>query len=164
MNGDGSQLSTADQRQCGVVIDSPPDRSREIQTQVAAWFTLGGKFEMNYTRKRIFVAACFLAFATNAMAGSAYEGSWNLVFSTQRGACDPTYDFVVNISNGNITHPNLLKFRGHVAKSGAVRASVTVGEKYASGSGRLSGALGQGTWSGRAENARCTGYWTAQRN
>ena len=58
--------------------------------------------------KRIFAAAVFLAFATNAIAGSGYDGSWNLVFSTQRGACDPTYDFVVNISNGIITHPNLL--------------------------------------------------------
>jgi hypothetical protein len=120
--------------------------------------------EMNNIRKRIFAAACFLTFATNATAGSAYDGSWSLVFLTQRGACDPTYDFVVNISNGIITHPNLLKFRGYVAKSGAVRASVTVGEKYASGSGRLSGALGRGTWSGRAGTGRCTGYWTAQRN
>jgi hypothetical protein len=119
---------------------------------------------MKNISKRIFAIVGFLAFATNAIAGSAYDGSWNLVFSTQRGACDPTYDFVVNISNGIITHPNLLKFRGHVAKSGAVRASVTVGEKYASGSGRLSGALGHGTWSGRAGYARCTGYWTAQRN
>jgi hypothetical protein len=84
--------------------------------------------------------------------------------SRKGGACDPSYDFVVNISNGIITHPNLLRFRGYVAKFGAVHASVTVGEKYASGSGRLSGALGQGIWSGRAGNARCTGYWTAQRN
>jgi len=41
-----------------------------------------------------------------------------------------------------------LRFRGYVARSGAVRASVTVQDKYASGSGKLSGASGQGTWSG----------------
>ena len=108
--------------------------------------------------------SCFVALACTAYAGSAYDGSWNLVFVTQRGACDPTYNFTVNISNGVVTHPNLLKFRGHVAKSGAVRASVTVQDKYASGSGRLSGASGRGTWSGYAGNARCRGYWTAQRN
>jgi hypothetical protein len=119
---------------------------------------------MNGISMRIAAIACFLAFATDAMAGSAYDGSWNLVFSTQRGPCDPTYNFVVNITNGIITHPNLLKFRGYVARSGAVRASVTAGEKYASGSGRLSRALGHGTWSGRAGNARCVGYWTARRN
>jgi hypothetical protein len=119
------------------------------------------KLEMKKISKCISAAAVFLAFAPNAIAGSAYDGSWNLVFLTQRGACDPTYDFVVNISNGIITHPNLLKFRGYVAKSGAVRASVTVGEKYASGSGRLSGAVGHGTWSGRVVCG--PGVWDSRR-
>ena len=107
---------------------------------------------------------CFVVLAYSANARSAYDGSWDLVFVTQRGACDPTYNFTVNISNGVVTHPNLVKFRGYVAKSGAVRASVTVQDKYASGSGRLSGVSGRGTWNGHAGNARCSGYWTAQRN
>ena len=68
----------------------------------------------------------FIALTITAQARSAYDGSWDLVFVTQRGACDPTYNFTVNISNGVVTHPNLVKFRGYVAKSGAVRASVTV--------------------------------------
>jgi hypothetical protein len=110
-------------------------------------------------------ATCLLvALASTAYARSAYDGSWSLVFVTQRGACDPTYNFTVNVSNGVVTNPNLVRFRGYVAKSGAVRASVTVQDKYASGSGRLSGAAGRGTWSGYAGNARCSGYWTAQRN
>jgi hypothetical protein len=98
-----------------------------------------------------------------ANARSAYDGSWDLIFVTQRGACDPTYNFTVNISNGVVTEPNLVRFRGYVAKSGAVRASVTVQDKYASGSGSLSSVSGRGTWRGYAGNARCTGYWTAQR-
>ena len=105
-----------------------------------------------------------VALACPAHARSAYDGSWDLVFVTQRGACDPAYNFTVNVSNGVLTHPNLVKFRGYVAKSGAVRASVTVQDKYAAGSGRLSSASGRGTWSGYAANARCSGYWTAQRN
>ena len=108
--------------------------------------------------------SCFVALACSAHARSAYDGSWDLVFVTQRGACDRTYNFTVNVSNGVVTHPNLLKFRGYVAKSGAVRASVAVQDKYASGSGRLSSASGRGTWRGYAGNARCSGYWTAQRN
>ena len=108
--------------------------------------------------------SCFVALACSAHARSAYDGSWDLVFVTQRGACDPTYNFTVNVSNGVVTHPNLLKFRGYVAKSGAVRASVAVQDKYAFGSGRLSSASGRGTWRGYAGNARCSGYWTAQRN
>jgi hypothetical protein len=104
------------------------------------------------------------AMASPAHARTAYDGSWDLVFVTQTGACDPTYNFTVNIFDGVVTHPNLVKFRGYVARSGAVRASVTVPDKYASGSGRLSGAAGRGTWIGHSGNARCAGYWTAHRN
>ena len=113
---------------------------------------------------RAMIASCIIALAPAAQARSIYDGSWDLVFVTQRGACDAAYNFTVNISNGIVTHPNLVRFRGYVAKSGAVRASVTVQDKYASGSGRLSGACGRGTWSGYSGSARCSGTWTAQRN
>lgn len=106
----------------------------------------------------------FVAVAGTAHARSAYDGSWDLNFVTQRGACDAVTNFAVNISDGVVTHPNLVRFRGHVARSGAVHASVTVQDKYAAGSGRLSGASGRGTWSGHSANGRCSGYWTAQRN
>ena len=109
-------------------------------------------------------AACLAAPVSVAHARSAYDGSWDLVFVTQSGACDPAYNFTVNISDGIVTHPNLVRFRGHVAKSGAVRASVTVQDKYASGSGHLSRVSGRGTWRGYSGNARCSGYWTAHRN
>jgi hypothetical protein len=99
-----------------------------------------------------------------AQARSTYDGSWDLLFVTKRGACDPTHSFSVNISNGVVTHPNLVRFRGYVARSGAVRASVTVQERYAAGSGRLVSNSGHGTWSGYSGTARCSGYWTAQRN
>jgi hypothetical protein len=110
------------------------------------------------------VSASLVALTSVARGGAAYDGSWSLAFVTQSGACDPTYNFSVNVTNGVITHPNIVRFRGHVARSGAVRASVTVQDKYASGSGRLSGASGRGTWSGHSGGARCSGYWTAQRN
>ena len=110
------------------------------------------------------IAGCLVALTSAAQARSAYDGSWDLLFVTQRGACDPTYDFSVNITDGVVSHPNLVKFRGHVARSGAVRASVTVQDKYASGSGRLASNSGRGTWSGYSGSARCSGYWTAQRN
>ncbi|WP_245334931.1 hypothetical protein [Bradyrhizobium mercantei] len=109
------------------------------------------------------IAGC-LALPPVAQADSAYDGSWDLVFVTQRGECDPTYNFAVNITNGVVTHPNLVRFSGHVTRSGAVRASVTVHEKYASGSGRLTRNSGRGTWNGHSGAARCSGYWTAQRN
>jgi len=92
-------------------------------------------------------AVCFVAPASVAHARSAYDGSWDLAFVTQTG-----------------THPNLVKFKGYVAKSGSVHASVTVHDKFASGTGRFFGTSGRGKWSGRAGTARCSGYWTAQRD
>jgi hypothetical protein len=109
-------------------------------------------------------AVSLVALTSVAQARSAYDGSWDLLFVTQRGACDPAYNFSVNITDGIITHPNLVRFRGYVARSGAARASVTVHDKYASGSGRLSSNSGRGNWSGYSGGARCSGYWTAQRN
>jgi hypothetical protein len=120
--------------------------------------------KMKTLSRWMIAAACLIASASTAHARSAYDGSWDLVFVTQNGACDPSYNFTVNISDGVVSHPNLVRFKGYVAKSGSVRASVTVQDKFASGTGRLFGALGRGRWSGRAGGARCSGYWTAQRN
>jgi hypothetical protein len=109
-------------------------------------------------------AVCFIACGSVAHARSAYDGSWDLVFVTQRGSCDPSYNFTVNVSDGIVTHPNLVRFKGYVAKSGSVHASVTVQDKFASGTGRLFATSGRGTWTGREGSARCSGSWTAQRN
>jgi hypothetical protein len=109
-------------------------------------------------------AALLFIPASVAHARSAYDGSWDLAFVTQQGTCDPSYNFTVNISDGVVTHPNLVRFKGYVAKSGSVRASVAVQDKFASGTGRLFETSGRGRWNGRTGSARCSGYWTAQRN
>ncbi|WP_244485179.1 hypothetical protein [Bradyrhizobium tropiciagri] len=114
--------------------------------------------------KSAVAATCLMASVPVAQARTAYDGSWDLLFVTQSGACEAAYNFSVNITDGIVTHPNLVRFRGYVTRSGAVRASVTVPDKYASGSGRLSSNSGRGTWRGRSGGARCSGYWTAQRN
>ena len=86
-------------------------------------------------------AVSLLALTSAAQAHSTYDGPWNLLFVTQRGACDPTYNFSVNITDGIVTHPNLVKFRGYVSRSGATRASVTVHDKYAPGRDAFQGCL-----------------------
>jgi hypothetical protein len=109
-------------------------------------------------------AAVFAAGSINpATAQSPYDGPWSLTFVTQQGACDPSYHFDVNISNGIVSHPNLRRFSGRVTAGGSVHASVSVEGKQAAGSGRLTNSSGRGTWSGRAGNERCSGYWTARR-
>ena len=48
---------------------------------------------------------CFIALTSAVQARSAYDGSWDLVFVTQRGACEPSYNFTVNVSDGIVSHP-----------------------------------------------------------
>ncbi|SFN03076.1 hypothetical protein SAMN05216573_107108 [Bradyrhizobium sp. Rc3b] len=91
----------------------------------------------------------------------AFDGVWHLIFETRSGSCDASYNFDVNISNGNISHPNLVRFRGRVSRTGAVRASVTVQDKHAAGAGRLAPTSGTGSWSGYSGAARCSGVWKA---
>jgi hypothetical protein len=118
---------------------------------------------MNTAVAGIALLACSLGLTGEAAAKTRYDGAWNLQFVTQRGACDATYNFSVDITNGIVTHPNLVKFHGRVAPSGAVTASVSVVDKVASGSGKLSNLSGRGHWSGRAGQSTCAGYWTAQK-
>ena len=109
-----------------------------------------------------------LAMATpafnSAAAHTAYDGSWALTIMTKRGACDPTYNFQVQIANGIVSHPNLVKLRGRVSSGGGVRVSVAAGDKFAAGSGSLTRTSGRGHWSGHSGADRCSGSWTAQRN
>jgi hypothetical protein len=98
-----------------------------------------------------------------AAAHTAYDGRWSLSIVTQRGACD-TYNFPVQIENGRVTFPGLVKASGRVAAGGVVRVTVAAGDKSASGSGKLTLGSGSGRWSGHSGEARCSGTWTAQRS
>jgi hypothetical protein len=115
-----------------------------------------------YRRAILAVCACQLLI-TAAQARSPYDGQWSITFVTQSGDCSPTYNYSLNIENGVITSPAAETFRGNVTSSGAVRATVSVQEKHASGSGKLTGVLGRGSWTGYSGDQRCTGSWTAQR-
>jgi hypothetical protein len=66
------------------------------------------------------ISRATLLLATTANARSSYDGSWSLVFFTQRGVCDSTYNFSVNINDGVLTHPNLVKFRGYTDMTRAI--------------------------------------------
>jgi hypothetical protein len=116
------------------------------------------------------VRACILAFVIAvpasgiAAAGTAYDGSWSLSIMTERGNCDRNYYFQVRVINGIVSHANLVRFTGRVSSGGWARVSVSVMDKHASGSGKLSQTSGRGRWTGRSGNDRCSGSWTAQRS
>ena len=98
-----------------------------------------------------------------ATAGTAYDGPWSLTINTQRGSCDATYYFQVQIYNGIVSHANLVKFKGRVVPSGFVRVSVSASGKTAAGTGRLNRTSGSGRWTGSSGSDRCSGTWTAQK-
>src|SRR3954471_24079903 len=54
-----------------------------------------------------FAGAIALSMASPATAATrAYDGSWALSIVTDRGGCDRSYDFNVQIADGNVYHPN----------------------------------------------------------
>jgi hypothetical protein len=111
------------------------------------------------------VAVAVMGAATEvAVAATPFDGAWSLTFFTRRGQCEPSYNFDIYIRNGNLIHPNLVRFKGRVARNGAVRATVAVEDKYASGSGRLTMRAGRGSWAGYAGGSRCAGTWVATRS
>jgi len=117
----------------------------------------------NIARASVLAFAVTASTAGGAAAGTPYDGRWSLSIVTQRGACD-TYNFPVNIANGAVTFPGLVRASGRVVKGGAVRVNVAAGDKSASGFGKLSQGSGSGRWSGKSGDARCSGTWTAQRS
>jgi hypothetical protein len=111
----------------------------------------------------VFAFLVAAASANVATAQTVYDGSWRLSIMTVRGACDPAYHFPVEIINGIVTSPGLNRFRGRVTRGGRVNVSVTVGNKYAVGSGRLFPASGRGRWAGYSGDSRCSGHWIVER-
>lgn len=97
-----------------------------------------------------------------ASAATPYDSRWSLSIVTQRGACD-TYNFPMDITNGNVTFPGLNKASGRVTSGGAVQVFVSAMGKSTPGSGKLSLCLSSGRWTGKAGEDRCSGTWTAQR-
>ena len=81
---------------------------------------------------------------------------------TTRGACD-AYNLPVDIANGRVSFPGLVRANGRVTGKGNVHVFVAALGKSASGSGRLSMTSGRGRWSGRSGQDRCSGSWVAQR-
>ncbi len=117
----------------------------------------------NIARASILALVATASTASFAAAATPYDGRWSLSIVTQRGACD-TYNFPVDITNGHVSFPGLVRASGRVASGGAVRVNVAAGDKSASGSGKLSLGSGGGRWTGRSGEARCSGTWTAQRS
>jgi hypothetical protein len=98
-----------------------------------------------------------------AQARTSYDGPWTVLIMTQHGACDSGVSFAVDIRDGAVHGYGGFDVRGHVAGSGAVVVRVSAGDQSASGSGRLAGFSGGGTWRGAGSRGTCSGRWAASR-
>ena len=101
------------------------------------------------------------AAAPAAAAAPNYDGLWSVVIMTQKGTCDRAYRYPVRISKGAVENdgPSLINVSGKVGGNGAVTVLVSAGDKSATGTGKLSGKIGGGKWSG----GECAGTWQAER-
>jgi hypothetical protein len=119
------------------------------------------------TRGLLVVSALALAAAlpvlSPAEAVPNYDGVWSVVIVTQQGLCDPSYRYPIRISKGNLLNAGnaQVAISGKVAKNGVVVVNVSAGDKTATGTGKLAGKTGGGSWSGG--NGICSGVWQAER-
>jgi hypothetical protein len=113
----------------------------------------------------IAIASTILASAiitsTASLAVPGYDGLWSVSIVTEKGECDRGYRYPIRISNGTLANAGdtMFTITGKVAGGGAITVTVSGGGRSASGSGRLAGNIGMGSWSGGS----CSGSWTAQR-
>jgi hypothetical protein len=119
------------------------------------------------TRGLFVVAALATAAALPALSPAeavpGYDGVWSVVIITKEGICDPSYRYPIRITNGNLGNAGTatVSITGKVGKNGAVTVNVSTGDKTATGTGRLAGSHGTGSWSGG--NGACSGVWQAER-
>ena len=119
------------------------------------------------TRGLLVLAALSLAAALPALrpaeAVPSYDGIWSVVIVTNLGLCDPSYRYPIRITKGAVVNAGnaAVTITGKVEKNGAVIVNVAAGDKTATGTGRLAGKTGGGSWSGG--NGACSGIWQAER-
>jgi hypothetical protein len=102
-----------------------------------------------------------LGAATPAGSAPSFDGLWSVVIITEKGACDRAYRYPIRIHNGSVVAEGSspATINGKVASNGRVTVTVSAGNKSATGSGRLSGSAGVGSWTG----GECSGTWEAER-
>src|SRR6201996_5788957 len=111
-------------------------------------------FKPNGLAKGAFALA-FVAFAaaiaSPASAGprpGAYDGNWNVTFTTRAGNCSSTNSAPFAVSGTHVSSAGGGKVTGGISPNGVVTVRISVGESAANGTGRLVGNSGAGRWGG----------------
>jgi putative salt-induced outer membrane protein YdiY len=83
----------------------------------------------------IATTSCFIRFASAAHARSAYDGAWELAFVTQRGNCDSSYSFTVDVKRNY--HPSQPR------ETSRSRRKFRFGARFGHGPGQICFGCGQ---------------------
>jgi hypothetical protein len=109
-------------------------------------------------------AAGMLSPAAAGTRPGAYDGNWNVTFTTRAGNCSSTNSAPFNVAGTQVSSAGGGKVTGGVTPNGAVSVHISVGMSAASGTGRLAGSSGTGRWSGVISSGdRCSGTWQASK-
>ena len=113
----------------------------------------------------IATAALALAGATRPALAAAHDGNWSVLIITEKGDCDRAYRYPLAVADGQVRYAGDAgaNVSGTVTSGGAVKVSIRMGDKGASGTGHLSGSGGAGTWQGAGNGANCSGRWEAEK-
>ena len=97
----------------------------------------------------VLAASAAPAFSAPIASGKAnFDGNWSVLIVTEKGTCDRAYRYPVKIENGTVGYAGTASFNvaGKVGANGAIVVTVSKGDKSATGTGRMSGTDGAGTW------------------
>jgi hypothetical protein len=110
-------------------------------------------------------AAIVLAGSEPVRAQASFDGSWSILVITESGECDRAYRYAVRVEGGKIIYGGEagVAMTGQVESNGQLAATVRRGEQTATGTGRLAGSSGAGTWKGKSNTGACGGRWEAER-
>jgi hypothetical protein len=91
-----------------------------------------------------------------------FDGNWSVQVLTQKGDCEKVYRYPIKVENGTISYGGQegISASGGVGKSGALKGSISAGDRRADVVGRVSGTSGTGTWK---TSTGCSGNWTAEK-
>ncbi len=119
---------------------------------------------MNSVIFSAFLAGAALVGPSPAAYAAVRDGNWSVLIITEKGECDRGYRYEVKVANGQVSYRGDLgiDLAGSVAPDGATKVSIKLGDKGASGTGRLSGRTGSGVWRGIGANRTCAGRWEAE--
>ncbi|MCJ2015769.1 hypothetical protein [Methylobacterium sp. J-076] len=121
---------------------------------------------MTITVPTLIAAAALTTAALSASAAGApdrHNGTWSVELVTESGLCNARYSYSVAIRDGEVRPVSAssgTRVSGRVSPDGVVGITVAGSGGAGTGTGRLSGTQGSGTWN---VSSLCTGRWTARR-